>query len=198
MIEKNDDAIADLDEVLRLNPDNAAAYYARGNAEMDSGRQANAIAYYSEAIRLNPDNAAAYYARGNAEMDSGRQADVSSPIMARQSGSTLATPKPTMPGAIRRPLWADMTKPSPIIARQSGSTAGDAKADAKAYYARGNSKAALGLKDQARQDFKAALDLAQKAGDAKLVAAVEQSLRGLDVPEGPESPEGPPQTEGGG
>ena len=52
---------------------------------------------------------------------------------------------------------------------------------AAAYNNRGKAKAVLGLKDEARKDFETALELAQKAGNANIVAQAEQSLRGLDA-----------------
>ena len=56
--------------------------------------------------------------------------------------------------------------------------------DAVAYNNRGAAKAALDLKDEARKDFEIALELAQKANDAKIVAQAEQLLRDLDAAEG--------------
>ena len=55
---------------------------------------------------------------------------------------------------------------------------------AVAYNNRGAAKAALDLKDEARKDFEIALELAQKANDAKIVTQAEQLLRDLDAAEG--------------
>ena len=52
---------------------------------------------------------------------------------------------------------------------------------AKAYSNRGNTKGALGLKDEARKDFETALELARNATNANIVAKVEQLLRDLDA-----------------
>ena len=54
----------------------------------------------------------------------------------------------------------------------------------KAYLNRGMVKISLSRIDEARQDFEKARDLARKAGDASLVASVEQRLRDLDNREG--------------
>jgi len=53
-----------LDEAIRLNPQDADAYYNRGNAYGSLGQPERAIEDYAEAIRLNPTLALAYYNRG--------------------------------------------------------------------------------------------------------------------------------------
>ena len=58
-----DRAIADYNEAIRLNPNDADAYYNRGNAWSDKGDNDGAIADYNEAIRLIPQFANAYYNR---------------------------------------------------------------------------------------------------------------------------------------
>ena len=55
--------------------------------------------------------------------------------------------------------------------------------DAEAYSNRGNAKAALGRKDEARQDLETALALARNANNAEMVALVEQLLHKLDATE---------------
>lgn len=58
------EAIAEYDEAIRLNPLDAVAYNNRGNAYNDLGQLERAIADYDEAIRLNPQFAEAYSNRG--------------------------------------------------------------------------------------------------------------------------------------
>src|SRR5690348_914188 len=58
--------IAQLDERIRQNPDNADAYFDRGAAHSHLEEFENAIADCDEAIRLNPNNAAVYLLRGTA------------------------------------------------------------------------------------------------------------------------------------
>ncbi|MDD9821089.1 MAG: tetratricopeptide repeat protein [Nitrospira sp.] len=57
-------AIADYDEAIKLNPQYAAAYRRRGRAYYAKGDYDQAIADWDEAIALNPHDAAAYRRRG--------------------------------------------------------------------------------------------------------------------------------------
>ena len=69
-------AIADYDNAIRLKPDYAEAYYARGNmkfkalrtTERDPEQYLAVIADFDNVIRLKPDDVIAYYDRGNAKM----------------------------------------------------------------------------------------------------------------------------------
>ena len=58
-------AIADYDEAIRLNPEDAYACFNRGVARKELGDVAGAIADYDEAIRLRPEYASAYYNRAS-------------------------------------------------------------------------------------------------------------------------------------
>ena len=49
--------------------------------------------------------------------------------------------------------------------------------DADAYYNRGNAKALLDRTWEAKQDFRTAWGLAEKAGDESLKADIEETLR---------------------
>ena len=68
---KYDDAIADFDKAIALDPNDAAAYGNRGNAYYSKGEVDRAIADYTKVIALNPNDAKAYYNRGNAYDDKG-------------------------------------------------------------------------------------------------------------------------------
>ena len=52
-------------QLLALNPDNADAYYNRGNVRYDLGDKSGALSDYDKSIELNPDDAEAYNNRGN-------------------------------------------------------------------------------------------------------------------------------------
>jgi len=58
-----DEAIADYDKALELNPAYATAYYNRAIAHSTRNRLDEAIADYSKALELNPGNASAYMGR---------------------------------------------------------------------------------------------------------------------------------------
>jgi hypothetical protein len=57
-------AIADLDQAIELNPENAFAYNNRGNTYYALQKYPQAIAEYDKAISLKPDYAEAYFNRG--------------------------------------------------------------------------------------------------------------------------------------
>jgi lipoprotein NlpI len=59
-----DRAIADLNEAIRLNPGDAAAFSLRARVFSAAGGYDRAIADYSETIRLDPRSTLAYFARG--------------------------------------------------------------------------------------------------------------------------------------
>ncbi|MBR5170974.1 MAG: tetratricopeptide repeat protein [Muribaculaceae bacterium] len=56
--------MSDLDQVIKLSPNNVYAYYNKGNLYMLQGDFTSAISCYSTAIELKPDLAEAYYNRG--------------------------------------------------------------------------------------------------------------------------------------
>jgi tetratricopeptide (TPR) repeat protein len=67
-----DRAIADFDQAIALDPQNAEAYNARGLAYYAIADLRRAIADFDEALSLNPEIADAYYNRGSAFCDRGQ------------------------------------------------------------------------------------------------------------------------------
>lgn len=61
---RHDEAIADFDKVIELDPANVDAYIGRAYVHIQSGRHDKAVADYSEAIRLAPKSAPLYLYRG--------------------------------------------------------------------------------------------------------------------------------------
>jgi tetratricopeptide (TPR) repeat protein len=68
---KYDEAIAEFDECIRLDPSFAAAFNNRGFAKWKKGDLDGAVADYNEAIHLNPNYALAFNNRGGAKDDKG-------------------------------------------------------------------------------------------------------------------------------
>jgi tetratricopeptide (TPR) repeat protein len=62
-------AIADCTRTIQLDPNDAGAYYYRGNAYFDKGEYDRAIADFNQALRVNPNYADAYFNRGVAYND---------------------------------------------------------------------------------------------------------------------------------
>ena len=60
VLDRDEEAIADLDEALRLNPEDAFAHRWRGIAKSALDRREEAISDFDEALRLNPEDASAY------------------------------------------------------------------------------------------------------------------------------------------
>ena len=59
-----DDAIADLNEVICLDSDDAVAYHRRGIVYLRKGNFDNAIVDLDKAIKMNPNDDLVYYSRG--------------------------------------------------------------------------------------------------------------------------------------
>ncbi|MBD2542408.1 MULTISPECIES: serine protease [Planktothricoides] len=68
---KLDQAIADYNQAIRINPELALAYNNRGLAYSDQGKLDQAIADFNQAIRINPEYADAYRNRGFAYYNQG-------------------------------------------------------------------------------------------------------------------------------
>jgi tetratricopeptide (TPR) repeat protein len=61
-------ALADLDQVIRLDPTDSAAFTSRGNARVRQKQYAQAIADFDQAIRLEPRDPRYYLNRGDARV----------------------------------------------------------------------------------------------------------------------------------
>ncbi|NJR65726.1 MAG: tetratricopeptide repeat protein [Leptolyngbyaceae cyanobacterium CRU_2_3] len=75
MIGNLEQAIADLNRAIQIDPNNADAYYNRGKARTEQRDAAGAIADYTESIRLDPTLAGAYGNRGLLYAETGKPAD---------------------------------------------------------------------------------------------------------------------------
>ena len=178
-LEQYEDAIADYNEAIRLKPDYARAYNNRGAAKHELGRHEDAMADYDESLRLKPDYAEAYRNRGAAKGSLGQHedaiADCAEALRLKPDDAVAYNNRGVAKGLLGQYEDA-ITDCAEAVRLKPGY--------AVAYNNRGAAKAALDLKDEARKDFEIALELAQKANDAKIVAQAEQLLRDLDAAEG--------------
>jgi len=69
------DIDSDLDEVIRLSPNMAVAYFNKGNILFELEEYALACAAYDKAVELKPDFGEAYYNLGYISLKSGRQTE---------------------------------------------------------------------------------------------------------------------------
>ena len=176
--EKREDAVAAYDQALLLQP-LAEAYNNRGAEKSDLSRHEDAIVDYDQAIQLKPNYAEAYYNRGIAKGYLSRHEDA---IVDYDQAIRL---KPDLAKAyINRGIAkGNLGRHEDAIADYNQAL--QLKPDfAGAYLSRGIAKSNLGQTNEARQDFEKARDLARKAGDASLVASIEQRLQDLDNREG--------------
>jgi tetratricopeptide (TPR) repeat protein len=103
-LKKYDEALADIDRALSLEPTNVTFYDAGADIWRAKGDLDRAIANYDQAIRMDPTYAAAYVSRGDAYKDKG---DVE---RARASYyAALATPKTRANDGTGLQQWAHQT-----------------------------------------------------------------------------------------
>jgi tetratricopeptide (TPR) repeat protein len=67
-------AVADCDEALKLEPKDSFVHINRGLVELKRGQYAKAIAEYDAALAIDPQRARAYYGRGFAKVKTGDKA----------------------------------------------------------------------------------------------------------------------------
>lgn len=70
-MDNSENKIEHYTQAIELNPDDAEAYFKRGNAYASKGEYNLAIQDYDKAIELAPDTLTAYYNRGNANVYKG-------------------------------------------------------------------------------------------------------------------------------
>ncbi len=146
-------AIEDFTTAIRLDPNRAAAYYNRGNVRDDQGDVAGAIEDYSAAIRLAPDYASAYYNRGIARHN---QKDLAGAIEDYSSAIRL-DPSDAWAYCNRGVARNDQTDFAGAVEDYSAAIRLD-PGHWPAWTNRGAALARLGLRDEARESFRRALE----------------------------------------
>ena len=167
-------------KAIKLDPTYATAYYNRGHARHDLGRDRAALADYDQAIKLTPTDAVAYNNRGIvkhclnqyeaalADFDQAIALDPAYATAYNNRGHAKQEHGQHEDGLVDldQAIALDPTY-------------------AVAYNNRGVANQNLGRITKAREDFEKALVLAQEAGDEALVAEVRRHLRRLDNNEEP-------------
>ena len=80
-----------MNEFIRLSPNFASAYMARGEAKFDLGDKQGAIADFNEAIRLKPNLASAYYNRGDSRQNQNSPSPQSQSLSAHCTGAAIGS-----------------------------------------------------------------------------------------------------------
>ena len=173
------EAILAYDRSIRLKPDLAEAYTNRGNVKLQLGRHVEAIADYDEAIHLKPDDDKAYSNRGVSRTELKRCDDA----MVDHDEAIRRNPNNAMAYNNRGITKATLGRLNDAIVDYDKAIHLNQEF-ADAHYNLGLAKKALGRKDEARRYLEAALTLARKTDNAKIVAKAEQELRNLATDEG--------------
>jgi len=190
------EAIADYNQAIAINPQLTAAYNNRGNDKSDLGDKQGAIAEYNQAIAINPQYAIAYSNRGFAKSELGDKqeaiADYNQAIAINPQYATAYYNRGATKydlgdkqGAIAdynqaiaiNPQYAkaysnrgfaksELGDQQGAIADYSQAIAINPQQDADAYYSRGNAKRSLGDSQGAIADYSQAITINPKYAKA--------------------------------
>jgi len=152
-----DEAIADCNAAIRLNPKYAKAYNALGYAHLSEREYDKAIADYGKAIRLDPKDANAYYNRGVAY---GAKREYEK-LIADENEAIRLAPRHALAYSSRGFAYGQMADYDKAIADYNEAIRLDPKA-AEAYYGRGFAHQQKGEQAKADEDFAKAKKLGYK------------------------------------
>jgi tetratricopeptide (TPR) repeat protein/S1-C subfamily serine protease len=155
------EAIADYDRAIAINPKYAEAYSNRGNDKSDLGNKQGAIADYDRAIAINPKLALAYNNRGNARSALGNKQEA----IADYDRAIAINPKYAEAYYNRGNDKLDLGNKQAAIADYDQAIAINPKF-AQAYDNRGSAKYALGKKQEAIADYDRAIAINPKFAQA--------------------------------
>ena len=208
-LEQHFAAIADYDTAIRLQPDLASAYYNRGNIKARLGQYSAAITDYDILIHFRPDAADAYYNRGIAKASLGQYVaaivDFDTAIHLKPAFASAYINRGITKSKFGQYSAAIADYDDAIRLQPNDANAyynrGIAKSEleqyvaaladydmvihfkpdaADAYLNRGITKALLQRLQEAKQDLRAGLKLAEQNGDESLKSRIEQALQIID------------------
>jgi tetratricopeptide (TPR) repeat protein len=172
---KFDDAVAQLDKAIELNPTNAEYWVQRGTAYVLSGRLPQAVENFSRAIELQNGYADAYDNRGLALQRLGRLNE------ALKDFDKAVSLRPLWPQlhVNRGGLLAAMGRQDEALAEFNKAV--ELRGDfAMAYYNRANTYLARGHYPQAEADYSRAIELEPNYADAYINRGVARHNLGRD------------------
>jgi tetratricopeptide (TPR) repeat protein len=143
-----DRAIADFDQAIRLNPNDADFFRNRGSVYADKKQYDRAIEDFSQAIRLNPNDIAAFVNRGGTYVNKGRF-----DLAIRDYDQGIRLDQMHTSAFYGRGVAYLMNKEYGHAIEDFGQTVRLDPSFAAAYFARGVAFGALGRKTEAAADF---------------------------------------------
>ena len=165
-------AISDYDKAIQLKPTLAEAYNNRGVAKADLGQYFAAISDYDKAIQLKPDYADAYNTRGIAKTRLGQHfaaiRDFDKTIQLEPDDADAYYNRGNVKGKLSQYFAAISDYDKAIQLKPD---------HANAYLNRGVAKTSLNRTEEAKQDLRTALRIAEKTGDKNLKAIIDEVLR---------------------
>lgn len=171
------EAIGILREAAAERPGTPHAHYELGDLLLDSGDFAGAAPALETAARLSPDSAGVQVALGRALLGSGRPTGA---VVAFRRALSLAPDDPEALGRLAGTLAAhprrDLRDPGEAVALAERLAARFSFAEPRSLDVLGAAYAAAGRFDEAVRAAGRAADLASRAGDAALAAAVRARL----------------------
>ena len=158
---KYEEAIADYNEAIRINPESAQAYTNRGTVKGMLARHEEAIADFNEAIRINPQDTDAYNNRGSAKIKLGRPEEA----IADFNQAIRINPQYPLAYYNRGNAKKALDQHDQAIADYD-QTIGINPQDAEAHNNRGSAKGTLGRYEEAIADFNRAIHINPQSAEA--------------------------------
>ena len=151
---REQNALANYDKAIELDPKSLPAYVNRGIAKSKLGRHEDALADYDRAIEIDPNDASAYVNRGNAKSELDRHEDA----LADYDRAIEIDPNHANAYFNRGNAKSELGRHEDALADYDKAIQLEPNL-ATAYLARGNVRALLGRHDEAKADHNKALDL---------------------------------------